>query len=94
MGRHRHAPGVAVAVTPLPADRCAAILRLYEELVAVMAAANNTLLARLATAEGTTDAHVDVLNEWSAVNNQLHEAHAKELARLTAPVADPRQTLN
>lgn len=59
------------------AIRIAAILRLYEELVA-------TLLARLVAAEDTTDAHVDVLNEWSAANNRRHAAAALELERLTA----------
>ena len=117
MGRHRQAPGDAVAVTQrrarperpekarpirrapgasppagagairieeLPLDRIAAVLRLYEELVAITAATNNTLLARLLAVEETTDAHVGVLNEWSAVNNQIQAAHALELERLTA----------
>lgn len=70
----------------LPLDRIAAVLRLYEELVAVMAATNDTLLARLLGVEDTTDAHVEVLNQWSAVNNQLHAAHALELERLAADV--------
>lgn len=68
----------------LPLDRIATVLRLYEELVAVMTATNNTLLARLLAAEDTTDAHVGLLNQWSAVNNQLHAAHALELERLAA----------
>lgn len=74
----------AIRLEELPLDRIAAILRLYEELVAVTAATNNTLLAALLAAEDTTDAQVDVLNEWSAVNNRLHAAAALELERLTA----------
>lgn len=95
MGRNSPTSGDAVAVTgepkagairleDLPPARIAAALRQYEELVAVMAATNNTLLARLLALEDITNAHVDVLNEWSAVNNQLHAAHALELERLTA----------
>jgi len=70
-----------VDVDQLTPGEIATLFQRYDDVISAMLASNNTLMVKLTAVPGTTDAHVTVLNDWSAFNNFLQNALAIEVEK-------------
>jgi hypothetical protein len=77
---------ISVETGSLDAATLVALLQTFEVLAEACVASNNTLLAKLAAEPGVSPEVTTILNEWSALNNGIHTAHALEIERLTSTI--------
>jgi len=70
-----------IDVDQLTPGEIAMLFERYDSVVSAMIASNNTLLVKLAAVPGTTDAHVTVLNDWTAFNTFLMNALAIQVEK-------------
>ena len=70
-----------IDVDQLTPGEIAILFQRYDSVVSAMMASNNTLLVKLAAVPGTTDAHVTVLNDWTAFNTFVTTALAIEVEK-------------
>ena len=75
-----------IDLSQLTPGEAKAIFDRYDALVQTIVAAHNTLIVKLIKCPGSTDEHVEILNDWSAFNNCLFNAHALELEKVTSVV--------
>lgn len=63
-----------IEVDQLTPGEIATLFERYDSVVSAMIASDNTLLVKLAAVPETNDAHVTILNDWSAFNTFLMNA--------------------
>ena len=70
-----------IDMTQLTHGELMGILKTYDEAMDIITTSNNTLLAKLHACPGTTNDHVEILNNWSLFHAHVMDRLGVEFMR-------------